>query len=179
MNKFSLPLLVVLASVTGFAVPKSDYPAYVKKTLYADHDIRGKSAPKLHVEKWLTGSAPNTKGKIVVIDFWATWCPPCRALIPEMNGWAAKFKGKVDFIGISDESAATVSSFMKSTPMHYSVGLDPSATMSKAIGVQGIPHVIIETPDGVVRWQGFPLSGEDRLTADKIQAIVDTYAAKK
>src|SRR5206468_53087 len=120
----------------------------------------------------LTGAAPATKGKVVLIDFWATWCPPCRGLIPELNGFKKKFGNDLVIIGVSDEPEATVTGFMKSTPMDYNVAIDTKKTMSNMVGVQGIPHVLVISPDGIVRWQGFSGSEEDPLTADKLAKII-------
>ncbi|RYG33875.1 TlpA family protein disulfide reductase, partial [bacterium] len=84
-------LLLALALQTPAAKP-ADYPSLTtKKELYAKVDLRGKAAPKLEAEKWLTGDAPDLKGKILILDFWATWCPPCRETIPELNAIAKKF----------------------------------------------------------------------------------------
>ena len=106
------------------------------------------------------------------MDFWATWCPPCRETIPELNALAAKFPNDVVVIGVSDEPAAKLKEFMTKTPMSYAVTSDPAKTMSKIVGVEGIPHVLVISPDGIVRWQGFPLDEKDRLTEAKVAMIV-------
>lgn len=161
------------ALLTGFIQQQADYPEIItKKNLYAKNDFRGKPAPPLFVEKWLGSGAPSTRGKVVLIDFWATWCGPCRELIPEMNEWAKKFEKDVVFIGISDEPAAKVEEFRKGTPMNYFVGIDTTKKMSGALGVQGIPHVMVIGRDGIVRWQGWPGSPEDKLTEAKLKQIV-------
>jgi len=157
-----------------FAGFSADYPTSVKKNLYAGHDLRGLSAPKLTVERWLSGKAPETKGKVVLIDYWATWCPPCRELIPELNDWQKKFKDDLVVIGISDESPEIIAKFMKSTKMAYNVAIDTKETMMKAIDITGIPHVLVITPDHIVRWQGFPKSDEEQLTGKILQQIIDT-----
>jgi len=157
--------------LAGALAVGAEYPPAVKKELYAD-DFRGKPAPKLVVEKWLTRE-PDTKGKVVLIDFWATWCGPCRAAIPELAEFQKKFKDDLVVIGISDEDEATVTNFEKQIPIDYSVALDSKKTMDKQINVRGIPHVIIISTDGIVRWQGFPLSDEEHLTADIIQKVID------
>lgn len=164
-----------MAVVAGLACTWSDgYPEAVKKTLYAKNDLRGKPAPKLEVEKWLKNGDPATKGKVLLIDFWATWCPPCRETIPELNKWQKEFAGDLVVIGVSDEPTETLTKFMAKTPMDYSVASDPAKKMSKQVGVEGIPHVLVVTPDGVVRWQGFPLQDEDKLTSAKIKQIIET-----
>jgi peroxiredoxin len=94
-----------------------------------------------------------------------------------MNEWAKKYANDVVFIGMSDEDPATVKEFMKKTPMNYSVAIDTKKRMSNALGVKGIPHVMIISPDGIVRWQGFPGSQEDPLTEKVLESII--AASKK
>lgn len=172
---------ILLAMVAAFAVatPTDDYPTYVTaKKLYAKADFRGKQAPEFVVEKWLSGGAPEMKDKVVVIDFWATWCGPCRKLIPEMNKWAEKYKEDVVFIGLSDEKEATVSNFMTETKINYPVALDSKKRMSNALGIEGIPHVLVITPDKVVRWQGWPQDPKDTLTEAVLEQIIRASKSK-
>jgi cytochrome c biogenesis protein CcmG, thiol:disulfide interchange protein DsbE len=149
-----------------------NWPKKVPKQLYAK-DLRGETAPELVVQETLTGKMPDTRGKVVLVDFWATWCPPCRKGIPELNELQKKFKDDLVVIGISDEPASKVRDFMKKTPMEYTVAIDQGKTMSTQVGVQGIPQVLIISTDGVVRWQGFPSSEEETLTAGIVKQIID------
>lgn len=120
-------------------------------------DFRGKSAPALHVESWITDQ-PNTTGKVVMYDFWATWCGPCIRSMPELNEWSKKFKDDLVIIGISDEPNGTVQNFMRSGRIKYSVAIDTQKVMGKEIKNRGIPHCLVVSPDGIVRWQGNPLA---------------------
>ncbi len=169
MKRFSLA--AVLLVMTAQLAAAADYPAAVKKTLYAD-DVRGKQAPELVVQQWLTAH-PETKGKVVLVDFWATWCPPCREAIPELAEIQKKFKDDLVVIGISKEEPGVVQEFMKTTPIGYAIGIDPNNTAAEKIGVKGIPHVLIISTDNIVRWQGFPLSDEEHLTADIVKQVID------
>ena len=163
-------LLACLALPAVLAADRAEYPKAVHKELYAD-DVRGKPAPSFSVQTWLTPE-PRRAGKVVLIDFWATWCPPCRATIPELNDLQAKFKDDLVVIGVSDEEPDKLKAFMQGTKMSYAVATDPGKQMNSAIHVKGIPHVILISTDGVVRWQGFPLSDEEPLTAEIVKQVI-------
>jgi len=130
----------------------------------------GKAPPQMVVQKWLTPK-PNTTGKFVLIDFWATWCGPCRQSIPHLNQLQAKFKDQLVIIGLSDETEAEVRQ-MKSPQMNYAVGIDPAGTMSKAMNVRGIPHAIILDPSGIVRFEGHPA----HLNEKNVAGLLAKYA---
>ncbi len=147
------------------------WPEHKEKKLYAD-DFRGKKAPEFVIEEMLTDK-PDRKGKVVLIDFWATWCGPCRKAIPELNEFQKEFKEDLVVIGVSDEKPSVVRNLMKKTEMNYAQAIDTKKRMSKAMNVRGIPHVIVISTDGVVRWQGFPLSAEEPLTAGIIKQIIE------
>lgn len=163
--------LALLLGSALWAADKAEYPKTVAKELYAD-DTRGKKAPDFFVEKWLTAE-PDRKGKVVLIDFWATWCRPCRKAIPELNAFQEKFKNDLVVIGVSDEAEAAVSQFKNTTAIKYSLALDATKKMSNSINVRGIPHVLIISTDGVVRWQGFPFSDEEPLTEAIVKQVID------
>jgi len=127
-------------------------------------------APKLVVEKWLTAK-PATKGKYVLLEFWATWCGPCRRSIPLLNKFHAKYKDELVVIGISDETEADVRK-LKSPQIEYYSAIDTQGRTKKAVGVWGVPHVLIIEPGGAVIWQGFPLLKDHELTEEIIEKIL-------
>jgi len=137
--------------------------------LYA-RSFRGRRPPQILLEKWLT-PAPDLNGKFVLLDFWATWCRPCRQSIPHLNDLYARFRNRLVVIGISDESEEAVRS-MTSPHIDYSVGLDTQARTLRAAGVTGIPHSILIDPKGIVRFEGMP----DYLTAEGLQRLMDKYS---
>ena len=177
-----------LAASSASAV-RATFPPKPEKKLYAKTDLRGQKAPQFKPEAWLTPAAapaaPDTTGKVTLIDFWATWCGPCRRLIPELNAWQKEFKDDLVVIGVSDESADKVRGFMKSTTVEYSMAVDSRknapdniVTMHGQIGVQGVPHVLVIDSTGIVRWQGFP-QGQDPLTIDVLKTIIAADKAQR
>lgn len=162
------------------AAKAPEFPAPVEKELFADNDLRGKPAPKFVVEKWF-GPEPDRKGKLLLIDFWATWCPPCRALIPELETIQEKFKDDLVVVGVSGErDEGVVSRFIAQRGgVKYAMAWDPKNRMDRAVGVGGLPHVIVVDTAGVVRWQGFPLADADRLTEDVLRRIIEADKAAR
>ncbi len=150
---------------------KDDKPPAFKegKRLWANSFLWAE-APKLEVEKWLSDK-PETKGKYVLLEFWATWCGPCRRSIPLLNTFHRKYKDELVVIGISDETEADVRK-LKSPQIEYYSAIDTKARTKKAVGVWGIPHVLIIEPGGAVIWQGFPLLKDYELTEETIEKIL-------
>ena len=127
----------------------------------------GQKAPKFEIEKWL-GPEPSMQGKFVLIDFWATWCVPCRQSIPELNGFHQKFKDRLVIVGITDETAEEV---RKTTLPHaeYPLASDPDERIMRALELEGLPYSMLIDPSGIVRYQGSPLSLDEK----KLRALLD------
>ncbi len=156
------------------------YPATPPKNLYAANDFRNKQSPKLEIEEWISAK-PEMAGKTILVDFWATWCGPCRQIIPEMEQWQEKFKDDLVIIGLTAESKKTVENFydLRGDAIKYPVARDGHNRTNKEIGISGIPHVLIVSSDGIVRDQGFPIDKEDGLTEAKLKQIIDADKAAR
>jgi len=126
-------------------------------------DMRGKKIPGFTVAKWL-GQHPDPGTRLVAIDFWATWCGPCRAAIPHVNELTQKYGQDILFVGISDEKEADFNTGMKKQKLKpadfkYPLAIDPAGTLKeKFFAIRGIPHMAIFSADGIVRWQGHPMT---------------------
>jgi len=159
--------VVLLVSHIGFSQESNH-----GKKLWAKSFLNQK-APELTVEEWIS-EKPDTQGKFILIDFWATWCGPCRKAIPELNEFQKTFKDQLIVIGISDEPAEKVKA-MKEPAIEYYNGIDSKKSMSGILQIQGIPHVILIDPKGIVRWEGFPLLEGHELTVEVIKKLIEKY----
>lgn len=127
-------------------------------------------APDFVVEKWLT-EKPETKGKYLLIEFWATWCSQCRRAVPLLNDLHEKYKDRLAVIGISNENEQVVRG-LKKPKIEYNIAIDTQARMKTELAVTGIPHIIIVEPGGYVIWEGFPLLKGHQLTDEVVGRIL-------
>ncbi|MHC5004103.1 MAG: TlpA family protein disulfide reductase [Planctomycetota bacterium] len=147
----------------------------------------GDKAPPIDITHWLKGEPVKEfeDGKVYVMEFWATWCGPCRAAMPHLSELQEKFADyDVRFIGVSDEPLQTVVEFLFKTDRdgqinndrtRYTLTTDPDESVKKAYfqaaGQRGIPCSFIIGKDQHVEWIGHPMGMDAALEA----VVKDTW----
>lgn len=139
----------------------------------------GMAAPAIKVAGWSKGTPVTSfnKGQIYVVEFWATWCGPCRTSIPHITELANNNKD-VTFIGVSvwergDDIPGMVNKFVNEMgdKMNYNVCYDDGMTMAetwmRAAKQNGIPTAFIVDKDGTIAWIGHPMSMDQPLAEIK------------
>jgi cytochrome c biogenesis protein CcmG, thiol:disulfide interchange protein DsbE len=135
-----LCLLFALAAVSAQSIKKG--------TAALDFNLTLSTGEKVSLSSY--------KGRAVLLHFWATWCPPCRAELPGMNALSEKLEkegtnAKLVFLAVcvsdTEESRAQ---FMKDNKYTFRGGLDKTGVVADKYGVQGIPTSVLISPDGKI-----------------------------
>ncbi|MDA9856691.1 redoxin family protein [Rubripirellula sp.] len=143
----------------------------------------GDAAPTIHLTKFVKGEPVDLEqsDRVHVIEFWATWCGPCRAGMPHISELQQQHGDDVAFVGVTQEDESTVTSFLTQAAMggktwndviQYRLALDDASQTSTnymdAAGQSGIPCAFIVGRDGFVEWIGHPAGIDEPL-----QQVVD------
>lgn len=147
-------------------------------------DKVGDKAKPLNISEWVKGATAEapvnvTDGKnFYVVEFWATWCGPCRTSIPHLTELQKKYKDKgVVFVGVSNETMEKVKPFVEEQgeKMDYNVALDKENLTNKdymkAYGQNGIPCAFVINKKGQIAWVGHPMMMDKPLE----QIVAGTY----
>jgi peroxiredoxin len=112
----------------------------------------------------LSGTKWNLKslrGKVVLVNFWATWCPPCRKEMPDLQSLYNRFKDQgFVILAISDEKGATVKPYLAEHNVTYPVMIDPGDKVNKLFQVVGIPKSFVYNREGKMVAQSIDMRTE-------------------
>ena len=134
---------------------------------------RGGAAPPLELKdlSGLTHRLTDYRGKVVLINFWATWCEPCRDEMPSIQQLKNKFSGK-PFVVLAvnvGESDGRISEFLQKVPLDLAVLRDHSSDVMKAWRVRGLPASFVVGPDGRIRYS---FTGQFEWADDKVVKVL-------
>lgn len=124
----------------------SDNPQFAAAMaqLEADDTIRQNADFNLTDLQGTAWHLKDLRGKVVLVNFWATWCPPCRKEMPDLDTLFNKFKDQgFVVLAISDEESAKVSPFIAQRKIGYPILLDPGRKITESFKVEGIPKSFV------------------------------------
>ena len=124
--------------------------------------------PDLDGDAW---SLEDARGQVVVVNFWATWCPPCVAEMPALERLQAAFAGEplqVVAVNVAEEPY-DVALFLRRIPVDLTILLDQEASTQKSWGVRGLPTTVILDPEGRVRHH---VAGQREWDSPEIEAAL-------
>jgi thiol-disulfide isomerase/thioredoxin len=150
----------------------------------------GMPAPPLQIADYIKGGRVDlARGKgtnVFVVEFWATWCPPCVATIPLLTGLQQKYQDRgVVIVGISDEPSSKARPFVEKmgAKMSYVVAVDNDWKTSEAylgaFGEETIPHAFIVDKEGRIVWHGSPLGGLEQVLEQVVTGQFNLEMAKR
>ena len=104
------------------------------------------------------------RGKWVLVNFWATWCPPCRKEMPDLEALYERFGAQgLVVLGISDEETAKVEPFIRERKVSFPVLLDPGRKVNEMFVVDGIPKSFVYDRDGKLATQSIDMRTEKQF----------------
>ena len=100
----------------------------------------------------LEGTVPDLAGKVVIVDFWASWCGPCKKAMPLLAELQKQYGEKgVVVVGVSvDEVKTDMEAYLKKNPMPFAILRDPKGRLAEQLNMQGVPTSYVVGPDGKI-----------------------------
>lgn len=169
------------------------------KAKEASTALVGKPAPQLHF-KWATREGLKTladlKGKVVVLDFWATWCGPCVASFPQVRELTAHYKNldvvvlgvtsiqgsvtglepqRIDTKGDPQKELSLMTDYIKAKDITWTIAFSDEEVFNPDYGITGIPHMAIIAPDGTLRHTGLHPAMPHADKVQKIDALLKEF----
>ena len=168
-------LYVELASLVKYehmsaASDNRQFAAAMAK-LEADDAVREKADFTLADLQGKPWRLQDLRGKVVLVNFWATWCPPCRKEMPDLQSLYERFKDQgLVVLSISDEDAAKVTPFIAERKISYPVLLDPGRKVNELFRVEGIPKSFVYDRAGKLAAQSIDMRTQKQFLEMLAQA---------
>ena len=143
MAQLLLGLLLLGAHPAWAQFEKTRWPAHVPTPSFSAVDLNGR-----------TWTSADFVGKVVVLNFWATWCPPCKEEMPSLQMLHDISDSKTLVLAVDvNEPVARVARYAQATGLSLPIVLDAKSEMVRRFGVQAFPTTVLIGPDGFARWR--------------------------
>ncbi|WP_197041242.1 TlpA disulfide reductase family protein [Chondromyces apiculatus] len=128
----------------------------------------------------VSGTVPSSisglRGKVVLLDFWATWCQPCRMMSPQLSKWQTTYASQgLAVVGVTTDDVPTATRTAQALSMTYAVASDAQAATMSTYGVRALPAMFVIDKKGVIR---DVLVGYDPMRHAELEKLVQTLLAE-
>jgi peroxiredoxin len=161
-------LAAALSIVTGCAPRAGNAGAAALPV--TDHPLSGAPAPEFQLAA--RGGEPASlsayAGRVILLDFWATWCEPCRSSFPEYQALLGRYGDAVAVVAISeDDEANGIDAFVAETGARFPIAWDSDKSVAQRYQISSMPTLFIIDKGGLVRFvhAGFRAGDQDQITA--------------
>jgi len=162
MRKFTILLLILIS--------------YSFNSKLLSQPTVGQKAPSFSGLKLIDKKLPNLENKFIFIDFWATWCSPCRKSLPHVDKLAEKYKDKVVFFAISDEKETEVRQFLQKNIFNKLIfGLDIQKDLYSKFEIRSVPQYYLISPQNTIVTSGF----SSEISDEYLDSVLMNYNAYK
>lgn len=160
LNRIATTVATLALSAVAFALPQPGDPA--PPITLTDITNAPPDSPR---------TLQELRGKVVILEFWATWCGPCIAAIPHLNELQASFADRDDlaFLAVTDEAPTLTNTFIGSRDMRAPIGHDDDGKTFRVYGVRSIPRTIVIDREGIV----IGVLSPRQLTKERLQGYLD------
>lgn len=151
----------------------------VAGAVHAGGDIVGKPAPDFTLKSFKGGNVrlAELRGEVVMLNFWATWCGPCRQEMPLLEKLSQQYKDLgFTLLGINvEEDASGMEKFLKDVPVGFTILRDGDNKVARLYGVDGMPSTVVIDRNGVVRYlhRGYKPGEEQQYEQQVKQRVME------
>ncbi len=157
LNRFQSTILILFVALLGGAwivISREDVLQFTGRPELTEAPLAGYLAPDFTLPtiqgEWVTLS--DLRGRPVVLNFWATWCPPCRAEIPDIQRVHERLGHRVHILGVDQgEMANVITPFGLEMGITYPLLVDADSQVNRAYGINALPTTLFVDAEGVVR----------------------------